>query len=161
MWIFGAGGAARGIIVACLGAGARRISVVNRSPDRLDELEQTLRAHQPTGLERIRFLPLAEAPQDPDPGAILINATSLGLKAQDPVPVPQAFLTPGNCVYDTTYGVANQLGQACRTAGVAYADGLSMLVWQGVRSLEIWTGKPVPAETMRAAAEKELRERIA
>ena len=91
------------------------------------------------------------------PGSIMINATSLGLKADDPCPIPETFLNSGNFVYDTTYGVNNELGRRCLDLGIPYADGLSMLVWQGVRSLEIWTGRAVPAETMRAAAENELK----
>jgi shikimate dehydrogenase len=159
VWIFGAGGAARGIIVACLDAGARRVSVVNRSAGRLSDLEGLIKAHQTKGIDRIRFIPLDSVTVDADADAILINATSLGLKADDPVPVPDAFLEPGAVVYDTTYGAANRLAQACSGAAVPYADGLAMLVWQGVRSLEIWTGKPVPAQTMREAAERALMER--
>lgn len=159
VWIFGAGGAARGILIACLGAGARRISIVNRSRKRLEELERDIRNQQLPGIDRIRFLPLETAPVDPAPEAILINATSLGLKKDDPLPLAEAFLCPGTVVYDTTYGVTNRLCLACRQRGLAYADGLSMLVWQGVRSLEIWTGKPVPAARMHKAVEKELKER--
>lgn len=159
IWVFGAGGAARGIIIACLGAGARRLSVVNRSVERLEELEGDLRSQRMEGLERIRFIPLVGSPVDPDPGAVLINATSLGLKAEDPCPIGRGFLREEVVVYDTTYGVCNELALACRKYHRPYADGLSMLVWQGVRSLEIWTGKPVPAGCMRAAAEGELKER--
>lgn len=161
IWLFGAGGAARGIIVACLAAGARRITVLNRSQERLESFAEALLAnggHLP-GLQRVRFAPLAGAPADPAPDAILINATSLGLKATDPNPVAEDFLRPGRSVYDTTYGVENALARACRAAGVAYADGLSMLVWQGARSLEIWTGHSVPAPIMREAALQALTER--
>ncbi len=152
VWIYGAGGAARGIVVACLEAGARRITVLNRSPERLGELQVDL-----AGRVGIRFFSLAAAPDDFDPEAILVNATSLGLKASDRSPVEPSVLRAGMRVYDTTYGCFNRLASACREAGIPYADGLSMLVWQGVRSLEIWTGKSVPAQIMRVAAENELK----
>lgn len=159
VWVFGAGGAARGICVACLQEGCARITVVNRSEPRLRELEGQLLNSGLPGLDRARFFPLASTPVDLQDGALLINATSLGLKETDPSPVPPAFLKPGVQVYDTTYGAASELGRQCSRSGIAYAAGLSMLVWQGVRSLEIWTGHPVPAETMRRAALEQLHAR--
>lgn len=159
VWLFGAGGAARGIAVACLQAGCQRLTILNRSESRLQELEGQLGSAGLTQGGRIRFCPAAEAPTDPAAGAVLINATSLGLKASDPCPLGGVYLREGVQIYDTTYGVVNELGRACRARGLPYADGLSMLVWQGARSLEIWTGRPVPAETMRAAALRQLNER--
>jgi shikimate dehydrogenase len=159
IWLFGAGGAARGIIVACLKAGCQRLTVVNRSESRLFELEEQVKSALPEDWERTRFCSTATAPHETVPGSILVNATSLGLKAEDPCPIPEPYLDPAVFVYDTTYGVVNQLGRKCRDRGIPYADGLSMLVWQGVRSLEIWTGHPVPAAVMRKAAEEQLRER--
>ncbi len=159
VWIFGAGGAARGILVACLEGGAGRLTVVNRSPERLEELKRDLSDQELPGFERIRFCSQEENPSDPNAEAILINATSLGLKDADPNPIGIGFLNPGIGVYDTTYGTFNQLARDCQQLGVGYADGLSMLVWQGVRSLEIWTNKPVSANCMRKAAESELNKR--
>ena len=160
VWLFGAGGAARGIAVACLAAGAQRITLLNRTAARLQELEADFRRGNPADLGKIRFCALAAMPTDMAPEAILINATSLGLKAEDPSPVPAGLLRGGISVYDTTYGVRNRLARECAAHGIAYADGLPMLVWQGVRSLEIWTGKAVPAACMRRAAEEELARRV-
>lgn len=159
IWLFGAGGAARGIVVACLQAGCARLTVINRSAPRLEELQAQLGSAAVPGAERVRFCLTAQAPADQDANGILINATSLGLKPEDPSPIDEPYLRPGACVYDTTYGVRNRLAASCAAAGVLYADGLSMLVWQGARSLEIWTGHPVPAATMRRAAEAQLKER--
>lgn len=151
VWLFGAGGAARGIAVACLGDGASRLTVVNRGAERLEELKQQLQTAE--GAERLRFYSGAEAPDDAAEGALHINATSLGLREEDPLPFDAERLRPGFHVYDTTYGCRNRLREAAERRGIPYADGLPMLVWQGVRSLEIWTGARVPAEVMRAAAE--------
>lgn len=159
IWIFGAGGAARGIVVACLLARCRRLTVVNRSEPRLRELEQQVLTGQIADGDRVRFHLSSEAPADQEDGALLINATSLGLKESDPCPIEPACLRAGAHVYDTTYGSPNRLGALCRERGLSYANGLSMLVWQGARSLEIWTGCPVPAAVMRAAAEAQLKER--
>lgn len=161
VWLFGAGGASRGILVAVLRAGARRVTVLNRSTGRLREVEEGLSARSLPGLERVRLCSLVDHPEDPDLDAILINATSLGLKEADPSPIPESFIDPNKAVYDTTYGTSNQLAELCRDRKTPYADGLSMLIWQGVRSLEIWTGEPVPAESMRKAVEDEMNRRKA
>lgn len=159
VWLFGAGGAARGIVVSCLQARCGRVTVINRTPSRLRELEEQVRSSGVDGGDGVRFRLAAEAPADCGHGSLLINATSLGLKEGDPSPIGPDYLKEGTRVYDTTYGVRNQLARTCAGCGIPYADGLSMLVWQGVRSLEIWTGEPVPAGAMRRAAEACLRER--
>ncbi len=159
IWLFGAGGAARGIVVSCLQAGCKRVTVINRTPSRLRELEDQVHSSGVADRDRVRFRLLSEAPVDSGAGSLLINATSLGLVESDPSPIGDDFLKEGTRVYDTTYGIRNQLARDCAERGIPYADGLSMLVWQGVRSLEIWTGEPVPADTMRRAAESCLRER--
>ncbi len=159
IWLFGAGGAARGIVVALLDAGARRLTVVNRSVDRLEALKEALLSRQPETAERMRFFGTGQVPMDAALDAIFINATSLGLKAEDPSPVPEAFLVPGTCVFDSTYGCTNRLSGLCAGRDVRYADGLSMLVWQGARSLELWTGGRVPVDVMRAAAISNLQKR--
>ena len=160
VWLFGAGGAARGIAVSCLQSGCRRLTVVNRSEPRLRELENQFVRNKLDGLERTRFCLLAEAPSDQAEAGLLINATSLGLKETDRNPIGRQFLKPGFRVYDTTYGTINSLSRDCLKRGIPYADGLSMLVWQGALSLEIWTGKDVPAGAMRQAAELSLKERL-
>jgi len=159
VWLFGAGGAARGIAVSCLQGGCHRLTVVNRSGERLRELENQFVASGLEGFDRMRFFLSAEVAKDQAKEGLLINATSLGLKETDGNPIDGQFLNPGFRVYDTTYGTRNSLGRDCRKRGIPYADGLSMLVWQGAMSLEIWTGKAVPADEMRKVAEESLKER--
>jgi shikimate dehydrogenase len=48
------------------------------------------------------------------------------------------------------------LRRAAAALGVPSANGLSMLVHQGAKSLELWSGAPVPVETMRSAARAAL-----
>ncbi len=152
--LFGAGGAARSIAVRALSEGCPRLWIGNRSKDRLEELQDVLRE---LGYgSRIRSFSFAELPADLPAEPLLINATSLGLKEQDPLPVSLAGFGSGTCCYDTTYGVINAWSRACAAHGFSYADGIGMLVWQGARSLEFWTGHPAPAQTMEAAARRAL-----
>lgn len=159
VWLFGAGGAARGVAVEALNGKCARLTVVNRTGGRLRSLEQDLaRSLQGRAVE-CRFLLSEQVRFDAEASPLLINATSLGLEARDPNPIPEVFIEAEADIYDTTYGVENALARAAAACGCRYADGLSMLVWQGARSLEIWTGRTVPVEVMRAAALNALDER--
>ncbi|MBF0559494.1 MAG: shikimate dehydrogenase [Nitrospirae bacterium] len=81
---------------------------------------------------------------------IVINATPLGLKHDDPVPVDASLLNNKHTVCDLIYRETPLLRMAsergCRTL-----SGLGMLLWQGIFAFELWTGKMPPVEVMRNA----------
>jgi shikimate dehydrogenase len=156
--ILGAGGACRAIAVQCLQLGVSALSIANRSLERLQELLERI---EPVALEQKAILKgleldAVEAMElfNPD---LIINATALGLKTTDPSPIDGGAFPAEVVVYDTTYGVAeNGFSRWANTRGLRYASGLSMLVWQGVRSLEIWTSANVSADVMEKAAQSTL-----
>lgn len=86
---------------------------------------------------------------------IIINATPLGLKKGDPLPVDINLLKPRHVICDLIYKNTPLLQKAsmkgCRTL-----NGLGMLLWQGVFAFELWTGKKPPVEVMRKALTKNL-----
>ena len=60
-------------------------------------------------------------------------------------------------VYDMVYRPAEtKLLRAAKAAGCRTANGLGMLLYQGTRALEIWTGRSAPVAVMRHALEKEI-----
>jgi shikimate dehydrogenase len=81
--------------------------------------------------------------------SLLVNATSLGWTGTESPVTPEAFarLADNAVAYDLTYRETPFL-YAARTAGIAVIDGLAMLVHQGAKSFEIWTGRPAPVELM-------------
>ena len=94
-------------------------------------------------------------PSDLPAGAIVINATSAGLRESDPAPIDLARLPRPAAVYDMIYNPPEtRLLAEAQALGLPRAHGLSMLVHQGAKSLEIWTGVPatITAATMAAAA---------
>ena len=88
----------------------------------------------------------------PDPGLynIIINATPLGLKKGDPLPLDISRLSPDHVVCDLIYKKTALLETAAQK-GCSTMDGLGMLLWQGVLAFELWTGVLPPAEVMRNA----------
>ncbi|MDI6801075.1 MAG: shikimate dehydrogenase [Thermodesulfovibrionales bacterium] len=79
---------------------------------------------------------------------IIINATPLGLKPDDPAPVDIALLDKRHVVCDLIYKETPLLREASKI-GCKTMDGTGMLLWQGVFAFEIWTGAMPPVEIMR------------
>lgn len=81
---------------------------------------------------------------------VAVQGTSIGLRPDDPAPIPPEILPDSICLYETIYK-RTALLEAARAKGLKCANGLSMLLHQGARSLSIWTGLPAPVEAMRKA----------
>jgi shikimate dehydrogenase len=95
----------------------------------------------------------------PGPVDLLLNATPLGLKPGDPLPLDekQFSLRQARAVFDMIYNPAETpLLKAAKTAGCRTANGLGMLLYQGAKAFEIWTGQPAPIDVMRQALEAEV-----
>lgn len=151
--LLGAGGAARGAAVECLQRRCASLWIANRTRETLDALLARL-APLAGGLPLQGFAPGAP-PAGLPPGAVVINATSAGLRAGDPSPIDLAALPRPAAVYDMIYNPARTpLLRQAEALGLRWANGLSMLVHQGAKSLEIWTGIPADrtAPSMQAAA---------
>ena len=154
--LLGAGGAARAAAVECLRRRCASLWIANRTPARLDALLAVL---QPLA-DRIPVCGFD--PQSPPAGlpggAWVINATAAGLRPDDPPPIDLTRLPRAAGVYDLIYNPPEtQLLRQASELGVPRANGLSMLVHQGARSLEIWTGARVPVAAMMSAARAALR----
>lgn len=87
---------------------------------------------------------------------ILINATPLGLKKEDPLPFNTAPLGPDQIVCDLIYKETKLLEEASKK-GCVTLSGLGMLLWQGVLAFELWTGRQPPVEIMRKALRNSLK----
>jgi shikimate dehydrogenase len=90
---------------------------------------------------------------------LLLNATPLGLKENDPLPLTdkQFSLRQARAVYDMIYKPAEtKLLAAAKAAGCKTSNGLGMLLHQGAAAFEIWTGKPAPLDVMRHALEQNV-----
>jgi shikimate dehydrogenase len=147
--VLGAGGAARAVVLALEAAGAGEIVVSNRDADRAVRLAWELDPApvRPMRLDEeflARELPRAD---------VLVNATSLGWHpGETPIALQRLDLLPaGALVADLTYRDTDLL-LAAQRHGLKTVDGLPMLVHQGARAFELWTGTPAPVETMLAAA---------
>ncbi len=147
----GAGGAARATSVYFAQEGAAELVLVNRTLSKAERLAETIR--RTNGACRVVCLGLtdADAIHAAAAGAdVVFQATSLGLHVGDPMPVPATVFTPDMCVMDMIYR-RTALLEAASARGCRTADGRGMLLHQGVRSFELWTGRTAPVDVMRQA----------
>lgn len=154
--LLGAGGAARGAAVECLQRGCASLWIANRTRANLDTLLGII-GPLAGGIPVHGFAPDA-IPATLPSGALVINATSAGLKESDPLPVEPNSLPRPRAIFDMIYNPpVTPLLRAAAGAGIATANGLDMLVHQGAKALEIWSDisaartAPVMGRAARAA----------
>jgi len=139
--VLGAGGSARAVVHALVGAGTD-VYVWNRTPERASSLVQELGGR---------------AVADARPADLLVNCTAVGLLQAstdlEALPVSADSVGTYATVVDLVYrpGGTALIGSAA-SAGCRTVDGLEVLVRQGALSLEAWTDLPAPVHVMREAA---------
>jgi len=159
--LLGAGGAARGAAVECLQRRCASLWIANRSQETLDRMIAALpvAASASEWTPPVRSFSLSSPPPDLPVNAIVINATSAGLRSTDDLPIDLAALPRPAAVFDMVYNPP-ETALLARAAALSlpHANGLAMLVHQGAKALEIWTGAPaaMTAPVMATAARAAL-----
>ncbi|UCG79010.1 MAG: shikimate dehydrogenase [Nitrospirota bacterium] len=92
----------------------------------------------------------AESTEKAADADIIINATPLGLRPTDPIPINEGLMAPDMKVIDLIYWDTPLL-VAAKDAGCTVMNGLGMLLWQGALAFELWTGKSAPVDVMKNA----------
>ena len=125
--------------------------LVNRTASKAEEIAGEINRQFPSVLVSVGY-PKADVD-------LLLNATSLGLKPDDgsPLDEKQFSLKQARAVYDMIYKPAEtRLLAAAKAAGCKTANGIGMLVGQGAKAFEIWTGQAAPLAVMRRAVEESV-----
>lgn len=151
--LLGAGGAARAVLHALDRGGAARVDVLNRTTRRAERIVERVAGE---GLD-------AGALGGPDETEgrydLVVNATSLGLEPDDPLPLDLEGMEAG-AAFDLVYGTeGTRWTRHARRLGIPARDGVGMLIGQAAASLRRWLDRELPvgvAEAMREAARSEL-----
>jgi shikimate dehydrogenase len=161
--VLGAGGVARAVGFALVGEHVKKITLINRTRERAEQLAASLRmeAEAETTIEALPWneIEISNAIVDCD---LLVNCTSIGMKysaAEGKSPVKAGLLSGDALVYDLVYNpIETPLLREVKKAGARTLGGLTMLVYQGAASFELWTGLEAPVELMLKEAEAALKE---
>jgi shikimate dehydrogenase len=126
--LVGAGGAGRAIAFAVAAAGARKLTVSDIDERRAEDLARSVAAA--TGCRA------AAGPADPQGIDIVINATALGMNADDPLPIDPGRLNAASLVVDIVNSPEpTPLCNAARARGCHTQDGRPMHQGQAVHAL--------------------------
>ncbi len=136
--VLGAGGAARSAVAALMGEGAQ-VSVMNRTIGKAKEIAETFGCSY-CGLS------------NPDLEKMIHEADVIvsALSTSEEI-IPARLLSATTSVFDANYSSDSKLSAAARKKGCEVIDAREWLLFQGVKSFEIFTGKKAPIEAMREA----------
>lgn len=149
--LLGAGGAGRTAALRLAAEGVGELFLLNRTISKAEEIAAEIK-NQFSGVKVSVGYPKAAVD-------LVLNATSLGLKPEDALPVnDQLFsLKQARAAYDMVYRPAEtKFLTAAKAAGCCTANGLGMLLHQGAKAFEIWTGQSAPLTVMRRALEENI-----
>jgi len=152
--VLGAGGAARAVVYGLITDGFQRIVVFNRHLHRGEGLVRHF-AKSASHMD-LRAMPWHESVLEAEISKtkVLINATSIGMTPGE-TPIPAELLPPDLMVLDLIYNPSlTQLLKDATAARDTNVGGELMLLHQGARAFELWTGKSAPIEVMQAELDR-------
>lgn len=149
--LLGAGGAGRVAALKLAEEGAAELFLANRTESKAAEIAGEIGRRYPGVKVSVGYPKMAVD--------LALNATSLGLKPGDGSPMDEGRFAfkHARAVYDMIYRPAEtEFLRRARAAGCRATNGLGMLLYQGVKALEIWSGKRPPVDVMRRALEENV-----
>lgn len=154
--VLGAGGTGQVIVHQLLALDVGTIYWWNRTPERLGPLVDAL------GLQGVNVKivenagALRAACRESD---LVVNATSVGLKDGDGLPVEGLDFRSELAAFDVIYHRDTAFLKNARASGALVCGGLPMLLYQGAAAFEIWTGATAPVDLMKEALLQALKEK--
>lgn len=137
--ILGAGGATRAALVALIDAGAKKITIANRTEDKAQALAQEFAAQNAAA--KIEATTWENREKIAEDASLLVNTTSLGMLQHEPLHFNINALPKTAAVHDIVYApLETQLLKDARAHGNATVDGLGMLLFQAQQAFKLWHG---------------------
>ena len=156
--ILGSGGSARAVAFALTSQGVADLTIASRTRSRARELAAELPFQR---ADMVSTLPWDERELvSTSRYDLIVNCTPYGMRGsllEGLMPPVSSLLEPGVLVYDLVYNPQETpLLIAAKNQGADTVGGLSMLVYQGAMSFELWTGMKAPVDVMMLAAREQL-----
>ncbi len=167
--VLGAGGAASAVVYGLCKSGAHTIRIMNR--ERYKKRRKKIRRRFERFFTRVLFqdysLSLENLKKALDGVDLVVNATSTGVKeakfkTKPLIPerlIPRAEKEKRLLFFDLVYHRPTPFLKAAKKRGHRVLDGKGMLLYQGAKAFEIWTGRKAPLAEMRKALRDALPHR--
>ncbi len=148
--VIGAGGASRAVIYSLLKENIKKVILANRNIARAENLRYDFKNLSKEFGEKINIINIADIENNLTKADIVVNTTPVGLKDDDKPIFNYDKLEKRHIVVDIVYKKTPLL-QVAEKKGCKWQDGYPMLIYQGAKSFEIWTGKEAPIDVMKKA----------
>ena len=154
VFVLGCGGAGRAVALMAAKEGAKSLVLADIDAERVQRLEDEIKALAPTveikqALDNATKIALCRESD------LVVQASPVGMKKDDPSLLPPEAFRAGQRAFDLIYMYPETaILTTAREAGAKIANGLGMLLHQGARAFEIWTGQKPSISAMRTALEE-------
>ncbi|MBN2163886.1 MAG: shikimate dehydrogenase [Pontiellaceae bacterium] len=153
VFVLGCGGAGRAVALMAAKDGARSLVLADIDADRVRRLKDEILGLAPS-VEVVPALCDCEKADLCRACDLVVQASPIGMKKDDPSLLPPEAFRAGQRVFDLIYMYPETaILTTAREAGAQIANGLGMLLHQGARAFEIWTGVKPSVPAMRKALE--------
>ncbi|MEI7851388.1 MAG: shikimate dehydrogenase [Kiritimatiellales bacterium] len=154
VFVLGCGGAGRAVALMAALNGARSLTLADVDAARIANLTAEIHRISP----KVGIFQCLEKPEQIKvcrEADLVIQASPVGMKKDDPSLLPKEAFRKGQRVFDLIYMYPETAFlSAAKASGAQIANGLGMLLHQGAKAFEIWTGIKPSVEAMRDALEK-------
>ena len=154
VFVLGCGGAGRAVALMAAIDEVCSITLADVDAARVANLAAEIKRIAPE-VELFQCLEKSEQIKACRAADLVIQASPVGMKKEDPSLMPPEAFREGQRVFDLIYMYPETAFlSTAKAAGAQTANGLNMLLHQGARAFEIWTGITPDVAAMREALEK-------
>jgi len=155
--IIGSGGAARAVAFSLALAGTKKIVLTDLDQKKAVALVTDITEKTGRSVEYVEQESVSDFATDVH---CVINATPLGLKKTDPLPIARESIHGKHLICDLVYNPSEtRLLHVAKANGAKILSGIGMLLYQGVIAFEIWTGMKAPIRIMKNALTRQIATR--
>jgi len=153
VFVLGCGGAGRAVALMAAFDGAKSITLADVDLKRMSDLKEEMAKKTPN--VTVQFASEASKFKQCREAGLVIQASPVGMKKEDGSLLPAEAFGEGQRVFDLIYMYPETAFlSTAKAEGAQIANGLGMLLHQGAKAFEIWTGKQPDVAAMRDALEK-------
>ena len=157
VFIFGAGGASKGVTHVLLSLGVSRIAITDIDNEKAEMLAAYITKGKNSNVLATVVKDSTSYEDFISKADLLVNATPIGLKDGDAELFDYRYIHEKLYVFDLVYAVNTRLVREAKQKAFKAINGLNMLIYQAAQSFSVWTGLEAPIDVMKKAVEEQKK----